>query len=63
MTQTARPAAGTEAPACPMTRACPYQMPVGYEELCERGPLTKVTLPSSGASRACGFRSAPTNCP
>ncbi|MFD3503454.1 cytochrome P450 [Streptomyces sp. NPDC058678] len=44
MTQTIRPDAGTEAPAYPMARACPYQMPVGYGELRERGPLTKVTL-------------------
>ncbi|MFC3576009.1 cytochrome P450 [Streptomyces yaanensis] len=44
MTETSSPPAGSEAPAYPMTRACPYQMPVGYEELRENGPLTKVTL-------------------
>ncbi|MEU7023876.1 cytochrome P450 [Streptomyces sp. NPDC046203] len=33
-----------EAPAYPMTRRCPYRMPVGYEELRGRGPLQKVTL-------------------
>ncbi|MFI7140630.1 hypothetical protein ACIBQ5_23695 [Streptomyces massasporeus] len=42
--QTSRPPEETAAPAYPMTRACPYQVPVGYEELRERGPLTKVTL-------------------
>ncbi|MEU6683672.1 cytochrome P450 [Streptomyces sp. NPDC046832] len=44
MMQNTRPPEDTAAPAYPMTRACPYQMPVGYEELRERGPLTKVTL-------------------
>ncbi|MET7383045.1 cytochrome P450 [Streptomyces sp. NPDC005526] len=44
MTETTSPPTGSEAPAYPMTRRCPYQMPVGYEELRERGPLTKVTL-------------------
>ncbi|MEU1180064.1 cytochrome P450 [Streptomyces sp. NPDC005820] len=44
MTETTSPPAGSQAPAYPMTRRCPYQMPVGYEELRERGPLSKVTL-------------------
>ncbi len=45
MTETsARPTAAGEAPAYPMTRKCPYQMPVGYEELREAGPLSRVTL-------------------
>ncbi|MFJ9630115.1 cytochrome P450 [Streptomyces sp. NPDC101175] len=44
MTETTSPPVAGEAPAYPMTRTCPYQMPVGYEELRERGPLTKVTL-------------------
>lgn len=44
MTETTSPPAGSEAPAYPMTRRCPYRMPVEYEALRERGPLTRVTL-------------------
>jgi pentalenic acid synthase len=32
------------APAFPMARKCPYQMPEGYSELREQGPLSRVTL-------------------
>ncbi|WP_411096422.1 cytochrome P450 [Streptomyces sp. 020-2-3H-GM] len=36
---------GTEdAPAYPVKRTCPYRMPPGYEELREKGPISRVTL-------------------
>ncbi|NEC87978.1 cytochrome P450 [Streptomyces sp. SID12501] len=32
------------APAYPIQRTCPYQMPPGYEQLREMGPISRVTL-------------------
>ncbi|MFJ4843249.1 MULTISPECIES: cytochrome P450 [unclassified Streptomyces] len=33
-----------DAPAYPIGRTCPYQMPPGYEQLREKGPISRVTL-------------------
>ncbi|CAM5297556.1 hypothetical protein SCALM49S_07759 [Streptomyces californicus] len=33
-----------DAPAYPVKRTCPYRMPPGYEELREKGPISRVTL-------------------
>ncbi|MFJ4279524.1 cytochrome P450 [Streptomyces massasporeus] len=33
-----------DAPAYPIKRGCPYQMPPGYEQLREKGPISRVTL-------------------
>jgi pentalenic acid synthase len=44
MTETDTRPTAVEAPAYPMQRKCPYQPPVGYDVLRERGPLTRVTL-------------------
>ena len=33
-----------DAPAYPIQRTCPYGMPPGYEELRDKGPLSRVTL-------------------
>lgn len=33
-----------DAPAYPIKRTCPYQMPPGYEQLREKGPVSRVTL-------------------
>ncbi|WP_328930707.1 cytochrome P450 (plasmid) [Streptomyces sp. NBC_00190] len=33
-----------DAPAYPIQRKCPYQMPPGYEGLREKGPISRVTL-------------------
>jgi len=33
-----------DAPAYPIQRTCPYRMPPGYEELREKGPISRVTL-------------------
>ncbi|MGW4648714.1 cytochrome P450 [Kitasatospora sp. NPDC004289] len=38
------PAQPTAAPAYPMERTCPYRMPVGYEQLRDGEPLSRVTL-------------------
>jgi pentalenic acid synthase len=38
------PSTTDRAPGFPMERACPYQMPSGYERLRENGPLSRVTL-------------------
>ncbi len=44
VTVTGDPSDATQAPAYPMERACPYEMPVGYASLRGRGPLSRVTL-------------------
>ncbi|MFD4790827.1 cytochrome P450 [Streptomyces sp. NPDC058459] len=33
-----------DAPAYPIQRGCPYRMPPGYEELRDKGPISRITL-------------------